>query len=69
MRKMILRLAFGQANLEALLLLCRLLFVNFMNLFLALKSNPGAVSGKPQVVGKPQALCCAGMCTKNQWIT
>lgn len=66
---MIVGLAFGQTNLEALLFLWRLLFENFVSLFLALKSNPGTVSGKPQVVGKPQALHCAGMRTENQWIT
>lgn len=66
---MILCLAFGQVNLEAVGLLCRLLFVNFMSLFLALLSNPGAVSGKPQVLGKPQALCHGREYTKNQWMT
>lgn len=66
---MILCLAFGQVNFEAVLLLCRLLFMNFVSLFLALLSNPGAVSGKPQVVGKLQALHHARAYTKNQRIT
>lgn len=68
-QKTIISLAFGQVNLEAVSFLCRLLFVNFVSLFLALLSNPRAVSGKPQVVGKPQALRHARAHTKNQWIT